>query len=76
MKIENTVSYRLAKIDKVYNDLLRYKEGWINEKYVVKYVEDKTMVFDSQGEVEEIIVDSEDFINVINSYITRGLENE
>ena len=76
MKIENTVSYRVAKIEKVYNDLVKYKKAEINENYTVKYVEDKTMVFDSQGEFEEIIVDNEDFINVINSYITRGLEND
>ena len=76
MMIEDTISYRLAKIDRVYNDLLKYKEARINEKYIVRYVNDKTMVFDNQGDFEEIIVDSEDFINVINSYITKGLENE
>ena len=76
MRLEDTITCRLARIEKVYNDLLKYKEAWINEKYVVRYVDDKTMIFDSQEEFDEVIVDSEDFINTVNSYITRGFEDD
>ena len=74
MRIEDTITYRIGKIEKVYNDLLRYKEAEINENYIVKYVDDKIMVFDDRGDFVEFIVDNEDFINTVNGYITRGIE--